>query len=265
MATEEGRVAADVTRRQTPLPASDWARRPDEAVATGPVDGEPLDAPESVPARPAGARRPAARAAREIVETLLLALVIFLAVRLIVLNFRVDGDSMVPNLHNTEMLLVNRNAYFNFDLNRLRNLLPGDDEEGADVVYPFDPPERGDIVVFDPPEESDKPYIKRVIALPGETVSFQGGEVQINGQPLDEPYIEDGITRCRARENDNCEVTVPEGTVYVLGDNRDGSQDSRSFGVVDVDAIVGKAWFTYWPLDDLGLVPHYDYPGVEER
>ncbi len=257
MAAEDQPIVRHYPTGQRSLPvndASEW-RRP--AGEPNPENAEP----ETTTAAP---RNTGAHIAREIVETLLLALLIFLAVRMVVLNFRVDGLSMDPNLDDGEMLLVNRNAYFHFDLNDLRNILPGEDREGDDIVYPFDPPERGDIIVFDPPVSSpDKPYIKRVIGLPGETVSFQGGEVYVNDQPLDEPYIDDGITRCP--DNRNCEVTVPEGEVFVLGDNRRNSSDSRSFGPVDVDQIIGKAWFGYWPADDVGLIPHYDYPGFPER
>ena len=260
MSYDERRVAAEVSRGQGTRPVDDWAISPTDTVAAAPVAAVPAEAAPR--AEPKG--HPAARAVREVVETLLLALVIFLAVRLVVLNFRVDGESMDPNLNDAEMLLVNRNAYLHFDLNRLRNLLPGDDEEGQDIVYPFDPPERGDIVVFDPPERSDKPYIKRVIGLPGETVSFERGQVLIDGEVLEEPYIADGV-RTRCGRDESCTVTVPEGEVYVLGDNRENSSDSRVFGPVDVDDVVGKAWFLYWPLDDLGLVPHYDYPGMPER
>src|SRR5215211_2366885 len=106
----------------------------------------------------------AGRAVREVVETLLLAALIFFLVRLVVLNFRVDGQSMTPNLDNGQMLLVNRNAYESVDW------------QGS-KFYPFDPPERGDIVVFNPPTESDKPYIKRIIGLPGDEVTFNNGQV----------------------------------------------------------------------------------------
>jgi signal peptidase I len=200
-------------------------------------------------------------ATREIIETLLLALVIFVAVRAVVLNFKVDGTSMDPNLADQEMLLVNRNIYFHFDLNGLLDALPFVERDGERIVYPFHPPERGDIVVFEPPMVSSKPFIKRVIALPGETVTIENGFVYIDGVQLDEPYISGGITECpRSR----CEpVVVPEGAVYVLGDNRRNSSDSRSFGTVDVDDIVGKAWVTYWPFSEFGLVPHYDYPEVD--
>jgi signal peptidase I len=169
---------------------------------------------------------------------------------------------MIPNLHDREMLLVNRNVYLHFDLNQWLNYLPGDDNDEERIVYPFHPPERGDIVVFDPPVQSGKPYIKRVIGLPGERISVgQDGYVYIDGQRLREPYIRGGITEC---STSTCQWTVPEGSVFVMGDNRQNSSDSRILGPIDVDDIIGKAWLTYWPLDELGLVPHYDYPEIAE-
>ena len=220
--------------------------------------------PEAAPAAKPTAGKSAARAVREIVETLLLALVIFVAVRALVLNFRVDGNSMVPNLHDQEMLLVNRNSYLHFDLNKWLDYLPGVERDGERIIYPFNPPERGDIIVFDPPTPSEKPYIKRVIAIEGDTVEInQDGYVYINGQQLEEDYIQGGITECGSR---NCgPETVPPDMVYVLGDNRRNSSDSRIFSFVDVDDIIGKAWLTYWPLDDFGLVPHEDYPEIPDR
>jgi signal peptidase I len=140
----------------------------------------------------------AGKAIREIVETILLAAIIFFGVRLLVLNFKVDGSSMLPNLQNEELLLVDRNAYSDIDLNRILNLIPGVDREGSWVIWEFDPPERGDIIVFDPPNGDDKPYIKRVIALEGETVSVRDGSVFIDGVELNEPYIRDGITATTA-------------------------------------------------------------------
>ncbi len=259
MAVDDQYPATNFASGSRSLPADEvnqWRTPPDDQA---PEPGEPGSATTAAP------QNTGARVVREIVETLLLALVIFLAVRMIVLNFRVDGMSMDPNLDDGEMLLVNRNAYFHFDLNDLRNVLPGEDRDGEDIVYPFDPPERGDIIVFDPPVRApDKPYIKRVIGLPGETVSFQGGKVLVNDQELDEAYIDDQ-TKTRCNDSENCEVTVPAGEVYVLGDNRDNSSDSRGFGPVDVDQIIGKAWFGYWPAEDVGLVPHYDYPGFPDQ
>jgi signal peptidase I len=206
-------------------------------------------------------KRPSA--IREILETLLLAVVIFFLVRAVVLNFRVEGLSMTPNLSDGEMLLVNRNAYAHFDLYALVDWLPEVAHAAERTVYPFDPPERGDIVVFDPPTPSSKPYIKRVIGLPGERVTIRDGSVFIDGQQLNETYLRGEETDCPGR--DECEeVVVPEGHVFVLGDNRDNSQDSRGFGPVPVENIIGKAWVTYWPSDDIGIVPHYDYPEIAE-
>jgi signal peptidase I len=206
-----------------------------------------------------GQKKQGLSAVREIVETLLLAFLIFVAVRAVVLNFRVDGMSMVPNLQDREMLLVNRNVYFHFDLNALLDKIPGVDRNGQDIVYPFHPPQRGDIIVFDPPTVSDKPYIKRIIGLPGETVTIANGSVYIDGNKLNEPYIAAGITECRPK----CDpVTVPKGEIYVLGDNRKNSTDSRIFGTVPDGSIIGKALITYWPLSDFGLVPHYHYSSV---
>jgi signal peptidase I len=177
------------------------------------------------------------------VETLLLAALIFFLVRLVVLNFRVDGESMLPNLDDGQMLLVNRNAYEFVEIN-------------GDRFYPFDPPERGDVVVFNPPTNSDKPYIKRIIGLPGEEVTFADGRVYVDGELLDEDYIDDR-TRCGPR--DQCDVIVPEDSIFVLGDHRSNSSDSRVFGPVPVDNVVGKAWLSYWPANDIGFVPHESY------
>jgi signal peptidase I len=199
---------------------------------------------------PPTAKNQAGRAVREIIETLLLAALIFFLVRLVVLNFRVDGESMLPNLDDGQMLLVNRNAYQFVDA-------------GGNRYYPFDPPERGDIIVFDPPSGSDKPYIKRINGLPGEEVTFSDGNVFINGELLPEDYIEER-TRCGAR-SDNCDVIIPEGHVYVLGDHRNNSSDSRVFGPVPVENVVGKAWLSYWPVDDVGFVPHESYVEIGEE
>ncbi len=218
--------------------------------------------PESIAAAPAPEAQKSASssgALREVIETLILAAIIFLGVRLVVLNFRVDGESMTPNLQDREMLLVDRNAYFHFDASTVDALLPGDQTAGGKEWYLFGAPQRGDIIVFDPPVNSPKPYIKRIIGLPGDHITFNNGSVMVNGAALPEPYI-DQKTRCQRDEY--CDVVVPDGDVFVLGDNRGNSSDSRVFGPVSVDRIIGKAWVGYWPLDAVGFVPHYSYPDI---
>jgi signal peptidase I len=184
-------------------------------------------------------------------------------VRTLVVNFRVDGESMHPSLQNGEYLLVNKAVYFHFDLNAVRNLVPGQHHDGQDIVYLFHPPQRGDIIVFDPPVRSDKPYVKRVIALAGETVAIHDGKVFVNGEALNEPYIADvphypyplGATG-------GGEFVVPPGMIFVLGDNRNNSSDSHVFGAVPLDSVIGKAFISYWPPDGVGLIPHERYVGA---
>jgi signal peptidase I len=195
----------------------------------------------------------------EITETLVLALLIFVAVRSVVLNFRVDGLSMEPSLDSGQMLLVNRQLYFNFDSNDILNILPFVDREGENVVYPLHPPQRGDIIVFDPPVgRTSKPYIKRIVGLPGETIAIHDGGVYIDGERLDEPYLQ-GTSTAWPNGDPNREVVVPEGHLFVLGDNRNNSTDSRSFGVVSNDSLIGKAWISYWPSDLAGILGTPDY------
>jgi signal peptidase I len=213
---------------------------------------------ESEPSgQPAKKSMSVARGVSELLRTVLLAAIVFVGARTVVLPYQVEGASMTPNLHNNERVLVNRTVYFHFDVNALVNWIPGVNRDGKDEIYPFHPPQRGDVIVLNPPVSSSQPYIKRVIGLPGDSISFKDGYVYINGQKLDEPYINGAITRCD--EGPNCTVAVPDGYVYVLGDNRNNSSDSRAFGLVKIEDIVGKAWFTNWPLTDIGLVPHYKY------
>jgi signal peptidase I len=198
------------------------------------------------------------------VETLLIAVLIFVAVRMVVLNYRVVGHSMLPGLEGGEMLLVNRNAYASFDTWSLVDWLPFVEHEDANIVHPFSPPQPGDIVILNAPVNGASfPYIKRIIGLEGETVEIRDDVVLIDGQPLNEPYLDDETTMCASQPNCG-PFTVPEGAVFVLGDNRDNSSDSPDFGPVDVDDIIGKAWFGYWPLDKIGVVTHYDYPEISD-
>jgi signal peptidase I len=194
----------------------------------------------------------------EIVETLLLAVFIFIAVRSVVLNFRVDGLSMIPSLDSGQMLLVNRQIYFHFDTYELVNWIPFVEIDGENIVYPFHPPQRGDIVVLHPPVDNGKPYIKRVIALPGERLSIHDGSVYINGERLEEDYL-NGVATTWSGSIGQEEITIPEGQVFVMGDNRNNSTDSRIFGPIEINEIIGKAWISYWPTDRLDILSTPDY------
>lgn len=217
-------------------------------------DTDPFDIALSTEEQPSSERASRPGLIWEITETLVLALFIFVAVRSVVLNFRVDGLSMEPNLDSGQMLLVNRQIYFHFDANALLNVLPFVEREGQNIIFPLHPPQRGDIVVFDPPVNgTTKPYIKRVIGLPGERITIHDGQVFVNGEPLDEPYIE-GTSTMWPNGDPGRELVVPENYLFVLGDNRNNSTDSRTFGPVSMDAVIGKAWISYWPADLAGIM-----------
>jgi signal peptidase I len=153
MGQDERRGAADRDSERETRAREIWG--PPSTAADQPTAALPVPPAVPLAAAPTTAGRRArggsGRVVRELVETLLLALVIFLAVRLFVANFRVEGESMAQSLDNGQMLLVNANAY-HVDLNRILNILPGEDTSDANLLWTFGPPERGDIVVFNPPE-----------------------------------------------------------------------------------------------------------------
>ena len=188
---------------------------------------------------------------------IIIVFVVYFGFRAFVLPYQVEGASMTPYLVDGERVFVSRMSYAHVDTNDLWNLLPWEDRADGDDHFIFNPPKRGDIIVLHPPEKSDEPYIKRVIGLPGEVISFDRGSVLINGVPLVEDYIDSGITWCLG--DDWCEITVPENSVYVMGDNREHSQDSTEFGPVAYDQIIGKAVFASWPMNEFGPIERPDY------
>jgi signal peptidase I len=190
---------------------------------------------------------------REVIETILLTVVIFLAVRGVVQNFKVEGYSMEPSLHSGQYLLVNKAVYFRYDPKSLQNLFSSETDSNRTSVYLFHPPQRGDVVVFEYPQDPSRDFIKRVVALPGEQVEIRQGRVYVDGIALEEPYLMD------APAYNLSPIEVPESTVFVLGDNRNNSSDSHVWGVLPVDNIIGEAWICYWPPKAWGLLPNYSF------
>jgi signal peptidase I len=210
--------------------------------------------PVAPPPAPARRRR---GLLRELIEMAAIVLVIFLAVRLFFQPYAVDGASMTPNLQDGERVFVNRTAYVHLDAHALWDVMPWVNGED-DGLYQAGEPRRGDIVVIDSDQtRTDDQYIKRVIGLPGETITFHEGLVFVDDEPLVEDYIDGAITECHP--NQYCHVTVPDGYVYVLGDNRTNSEDSRYFGAIPFGDIVGRAIFSNWPPSTFGPIHHPDY------
>jgi signal peptidase I len=187
------------------------------------------------------------RATWELAQTIALAILIFLLVRAVAQNFRVEGPSMEPGLHNGQYLLVNKAVYFKLDLGTLHKFIPFIDSDGGEQFL-FHAPERGDVIVFRFPRDPSRDFIKRVIGVPGDTISIREGVVTVNGVAIEEPYINGGA------RGDMPEEVVPPGNYFVLGDNRANSSDSRTWGHVPEENIIGKAMLTYWPLSELGGV-----------
>ena len=164
----------------------------------------------------------------EILETVLLAALIFFGTRLLVQNFRIEGPSMSPNLVDAQFLLVNK------------------------LSYVASEPERGDVIVFRSPRSPDEDLVKRVVALPNEEVEIKEGSVFVNGRRLNESsYFQNFVDR------DMSPMRVPAGSYFVLGDNRLQSRDSRDIGSIPRASIVGRVWLVYWPPSDFGVVPTY--------
>ena len=182
---------------------------------------------------------------RELIETVILALIIFLALQFSVQNFRVEGSSMRPTIVEGQYLLVNKLVYFNLNPRDVRSVLAFSSSAKAERVYPFHAPERQDVIIFHFPRDPSRDFVKRVIGLPGDTIEIDDGEVFINGTKLDEPYI------TKRDSGDMKLLTVGEDEYFVMGDNRRASNDSRDWGNVPTSNIVGRAWVSYWPLDRL--------------
>jgi len=166
---------------------------------------------------------------RDVLTTILVAVVVFLILQVTIQVSIINGSSMEPDLHNGERLVINK------------------------VVYHFAKPEHGDIIVFNPSEnQSSPPFIKRIIGLPGDTVEIKSGQVLVNGEVLKEPYIKE------ASEYYLKKIVVPNNNYFVLGDNRNMSNDSHNGWTVLHSEIIGKAWVMIWPPSMWGLAPHYE-------
>lgn len=162
---------------------------------------------------------------REVLETVILTVIIFFLIQTVVRNFRVVGTSMEPNLHDSQYLIVDK------------------------ISYRLGEPQQGDVIVFEPPNRPGEDYVKRVIGVSGDMVEIRKGQVFINNEPIDEPYVVyPGSYSMGPRR-----VGVYE--LFVLGDNRNSSSDSHNWGMLESDKVVGKAWISYWPPDYWGVIP----------
>ena len=177
---------------------------------------------------------------REFVEAIILALVVFVAIQTSIQNFKVEGSSMHPTLEGGQYLLVNKLVYFKIDPERWSRMVPFWAVDEAEKPFSASRPERGEVVVFHFPRDRNRDFVKRVIGIPGDVVEIDNGRVSVNGRRLDEPYI---TTPDRSSMN---RLKLDAGEYFVLGDNRSGSNDSRNWGPVPEENILGQVWMVYW-------------------
>jgi signal peptidase I len=166
---------------------------------------------------------------REILEVGILAAILYVGISFAVQAVHVEGLSMFATLDDQDYLIANK------------------------IDYRLHAPQRGDIIILRPPNNNSQDFIKRIIALPGERLLIRDGIVYINGRKLDEPYLPEAWTTLNNYGGDSGTV-IPPNEYFVMGDNRNKSQDSRSFGPITRDRIDGKAWFRIWPLDHFGNI-----------
>lgn len=178
----------------------------------------------------------------DIIETVVIALSIFLVIYLLLMQpHQVNGLSMVPTFQNGEYVLTDK------------------------ISYRFGAPQRGDVIVFHAPEAAQCPqgtgcdFIKRVIGLPGETVEVKDNGIYIDGQRLREDYIPSDFQTLAGKFAERGPYTLKANEYFVSGDNRPYSSDSRSWGPITKDEIVGKAFYRYLPLNKAGFVQHAEY------
>ena len=189
---------------------------------------------------------------REILDAVGLSLVVFILIQTSMQNFKVEGASMSPTLDSGQYLIVNKLAYVNLDLVRLSKLIPIWRVKELKDNHNVRSPIRGEIIVFrfpDPnPNNQKRDFVKRVIGVPGDKIAIADGVVWVNGEPLYEGYL-------RFRDAFNLDERVlKEKHYFVLGDNRTGSNDSRAWGAVPEENILGKVWSIYWPPSDWGVL-----------
>lgn len=173
----------------------------------------------------------------DLIEVVVMAMAIFVVVYLFLFQpHSVEGGSMLPNFHSKEYILTDK------------------------VSYRFGQPQRGDVIIFKAPRNEEYEYIKRIVGLPNEQIKISEGKVYINNQLLNEAYLPpDLLTRPGFFASEGKAVAIPPDQYFVLGDNRLHSSDSRDWGPVPQQNIVGKAWFRYWPADKLGIIPEPKY------
>jgi len=193
----------------------------------------------------------------DIIKTFILAAILFFLVQTLIQNYQVFGASMEPNIESGEHIIVNKAAYITLDIETFSKVIPFYDPGEGSQLHLFGKPQRGDVVVVKSPQPPPENLVKRIVAIPQDSVEIRAGSLYVNGYKITESYTK-GISPNLSR------LTIPQDHYYLLGDNRDRSNDSKNFGPVHKSQIIGKAWLAYWPLNHFGTVQTFAIePGPE--
>jgi signal peptidase I len=180
---------------------------------------------------------------REVIETVALAAFLVLLIQSTIQNYRVEGPSMEPLFVGGDRVVASKVGYTEIDAEQAAGYLPTVDADSNEFWHPFGEPQRGDVIVFRWPRDERQNFVKRIIGMPGDTVRIELGKVFVNSEPLDEPYLEYTLRQTLT------DHIVSADSYYVLGDNRPQSDDSRHWGDVPKENVIGKVQVTYWPMD----------------
>ncbi len=169
----------------------------------------------------------------ELIQFLGIVFAIFIMIRFFIAEpHKVSGSSMVPNFHDGDYIITNK------------------------LAVRFESLQRGEVIILKNPRNTDVVFIKRIIGFPGDKIKITDGRFYVNEQVLDEPYLPSGTqTYGGAFLHDGEEILIPDNQYFVSGDNRSGSSDSRDWGPVQKDLIIGQAWLRYWPVNKAELIP----------
>lgn len=208
-------------------------------------------------------KKGAGRSIIDLLQTIVLAALVFLLVSTSFQNFEVEGSSMTPNVQNGDLIIVNKAAYRSIHVPNWLGSIPFVDPNDDGYAIPFGEPKHGEVIVFKHPLQPTRNLIKRVIGVPGDTIEIRRGVVYRNGEPLTEDYLDpDLLDNCESRFNNSehctkAPVHLGPNQFWAQGDERNFSSDSRDWGILPRANIIGKAWLSYWPQKQFGRITAY--------
>ena len=194
---------------------------------------------------------------KDLIESIILAILVFIVIQTAIQNFKVEGSSMDPTLSHGQYVIVDKVSYFRLNADRFSRIIPIWKSQESRAQFALDPPKRGEIIVFSYPLNPERDFVKRVIGIPGDTIKIGNGQVIVNEKIINEDYINSLTPKGDLWFADGVRPKITklqDQQYFVLGDNRLGSNDSRNWGPVPENHIHGRVWLSYWPVSKLAVI-----------